>query len=251
MFGPAIQRSQASAACPIQRVPKVFVGSSEITEHSPQGPEILKFLDQFTNGFAGEIWFTSGQQLQGYIRSKGKLEGVGVWNNRWMNFAGKGPIVFGEEHNEIRHQFIRALNITHYVVEGSFERSLSGVPAANIPPHAGDAASHQPYTGNGPGKALENYWVRSAQSMARFWVEFETDLSNVDRVRPMISKIERHRELAELLTTIAGTTPVDDRTGIEGEINAMLARAKRLAGVLEVPRTRRPAGRVWQAQSWT
>jgi hypothetical protein len=201
---PAPATGKSATASVIQRVSRIFIGRTEIKETDPEGPQVFNALNSLTNQFKGEVWFNSGAEMVAWIRSLGTLEGIGVWDSRWMNFSGKGPIVFGEEHNEIRTDFIKALNIKHYVVEGAFERSLSGVDPRAIPAHSSSQA-HQVYTGNEQGKALENYWIRSAQSMARFWRAFEQDLDQLDPRGPLLSQIERVGELSELVNTIRGS----------------------------------------------
>ncbi len=239
MGGTAIQQTSVSSvkkgtssayistSIPIQRVSKIYVGKNEVAENSKQGTLIFKLINELTRGFTGEVWFNSGLELQNWIRSIGKVEGIGVWNGRWMNFTGKGPIVFGEEHNDIRMDFINTLKIQHFVVEGAFERSLTGVDDSDIPHHPHSA--HQKYTGDTNGKALENFWVRSAQGMARFWINFENELRNINPESDYLwlKPIERLSELEEIIRTIPLVrAKVDDKTEAEKHINEQILNAQ-------------------------
>lgn len=224
-------RTDSSSAQPVQKVSKVSVGKKKIDGSTGQGVQIFDYLNQITNNFPGEIWFNSGSELETYIRSSGEVEGMGIWSGRWMNFNGKGPIVFGEEHNQIRNQFIRKLNISHTVIEGASERSLTGVDAAAIPPSSIAPGAHRKYTGDDTGKALENYWVRSGLLMARFWVPFENELRAVDPADNFhhLNQVEHGRvlELEELMKTVDAILPVTaGKQGNELLINEKIVTAK-------------------------
>jgi len=89
---------------PIQRmVTAVYAGTQKLKVDRDKGDQsAYKALDYFTpKEFNGEAWFNSISEMVNWIRAKGKLEGIGPWDGRWMNFTNKGPIVFGEEHNEV------------------------------------------------------------------------------------------------------------------------------------------------------
>jgi hypothetical protein len=116
-------------------------------------------------GFARQAWFHDEQEAIDY--SMGIAEGMGVWNGEWVNLAGLGTIVLGEEHNDIREAFVTALNITHRLREGESERGLHGVDAASIPAPAVNARVNSRYEGD-DARALENYWLRAGQSIAAY-----------------------------------------------------------------------------------
>ena len=105
-------------------------------------------------------------------------EGKGRWSGHDYDlttlWSGK-TIVFGEEHNEHRENFVRAFKIRHRLVEGASEKSLAGIDV-------GSSAPNSKYTGAGDGgKALENYWLRAGQLMDASWKPFLEglrDLSN-------------------------------------------------------------------------
>jgi hypothetical protein len=230
----------------VQRVSKVFVGKSEVKEGHKHREKIFLGAEEFTGNFSGEIWFNSWGEFNQWTANKGKVEGLGVWAGRWMNFTNKRPIVLGEEeHNDQkRTEFLKQLNIARVVVEAVSERSLAGVDSKGIPLHSTKSTIHQKYSGNGRGNALENYWTRSAQTMAKFWIKFEEGLDNFDPASrwtkiPQISEYED--EFDELVTTIEHITvgSMDEKgrdgesksaktkkEGIEENINQELGRAK-------------------------
>lgn len=221
----------SSSAQPVQKVSKVFLGNQEINASTGQGPVIFDYLNNITDNFEGEMWFNSGQEMQTYIRSGGEVEGMGIWSGRWMNFSGKGPIVFGEQHNKIRDAFIQELNISHTVIEGASERSLTGVDDDAIPPSGIEPGAHRKYAGDDTGKALENYWVRSGLLMARFWVPFENQLKAIDVADnfPTLDQVENGRvhEMEELIRTVGAIVPVTvGKQGNELLINEKLITAK-------------------------
>ncbi len=194
---------------------------------APNTEQLFNLLNQLISRCDTEVWFNSDQEMSSWIQSQGKLEGIGIWDGKWMNFTGKGPIVFGEEHNDIRKEFIRALNINHFIVEGAFERSLTGVSPEFIPEPPASHVNHRKYSGDTTGKALENFWVRSGQSMARFWVNFEKDLQNIDVINPDLNVIDNLGELEELMRTVSKVKAVTDRkTGIEKQINEAIQTAQ-------------------------
>lgn len=207
---------------------KILIGGKLIdVEESDQNRRLYKLIEGQFGKTVGDVWFNSADELNKWMKNKGKLEGIGIWNGRWMNLNGKGPVVFGEEHNDVREDFVKALNINHRLIEGAFERSLFGMADADIPQNSKDPNSHKKYSGDATGKALENFWVRSAQSMARFFIGLEKDLEKIDSQNPNIGQLERLDELEEIMRTIEGIKPnPTDKAGIEKEINDELTAAK-------------------------
>ncbi|HWI07730.1 MAG TPA: hypothetical protein VNT54_09465 [Solirubrobacteraceae bacterium] len=195
----------------LQRELTVFIGDEACTDKSL----VKRIAARLPSSplLAGGVWFNTEQEAQAF--ANGTAEGMGVWNGRWVNLAGRGTIVFGEEHNEIRELFARALNIRRRLVEGAWERSLHGVPDVNIAQHAADPRSHRTYSGGGV--ALENYWLRAGQYMARFASptiealrvfadEVWTARRRNEKPTAWIPPLERPDELIELVQTLQRTT---------------------------------------------
>jgi hypothetical protein len=195
------------------------------------------------NGFADGVWFHSTAEAVAF--GAGTAEGMGVWDGHWVNLAGRGTIVFGEEHNDIREQFVQALRIRRRLVEGAWERSLHGVSDANIPGHAVDPVSHAKYAGDDRGKALENYWLRAGQYMARYAEPAIEALSLFARnariiqrglpaphEEPWIPPLENAGELREIITTLQATTlpaAAGNRADLSSRIIVELGTAKHYA----------------------
>ncbi|WP_144395266.1 hypothetical protein [Pleionea sediminis] len=184
---------------------QIFLGSNVMSSNDGLSEAILSRLPK---DFNGPVKFRSREQAVLY--SQGKAEGMGVWNGKWVNLSGNGTIVFGEEHNELREDFVQAMNIRHRLIEGAFERSLHGVPLGNIPTPPATHAAHKKYDGSETNKALENYWLRGGQYMARFGAatlkNIEQFVTNIDKnpSEAYIPPIDRPNELQELMRTISG-----------------------------------------------
>ena len=208
---------------PIQlEVAAVYVDGTKLPVDRDKEQSRYKALDLYAPNFKGEAWFNSEEELEQWIQSKGKMEGIGPWDGKWMNFTGKGPIVYGEEHNAIREAFIGALHITHRLVEGAAERSLTGVPDQNIPEAKDATESHKKYNAD-EGKALENYWLRAAQYMSYYYVKLESDLRQCFYGKEsMMREIEHLDSLIELIDTILNTKPVVSKDKTAKEINIRL-----------------------------
>lgn len=219
---PLIETPSASSAAPIQKVSKVYVGEVEIQNNEGEGGQIFEDLNRLTNNFEGEVWFNSREELDAYLQ--GQSEGIGVWLGRWLNFTGKGPIVFGEEHSPLRDAFIQTLNIGHCLIEAFGERSLTGVNNDDIPDHAIKPKKHKLYDGK-TGQALENYWLRAALSADGSWGNFEDDLREFS-TKPFFGPIKRCSLLSELLTTIAGVNLSQESIDNGGEVSEELLNAQ-------------------------
>lgn len=163
--------------------------------------------------FAGGVWLNTEQEAQAF--ANGTAEGMSVWNGRWVNLAGRGTIVFGEEHNEIRELFARALNIRHRLVEGAWERSLHGVPDIDIAQHVDNPRAHSKYRGRRPGagellaaRGSVHGALRSTaiEALRVFADEVWTARRRNEKPTAWIPPLERLGELIELVQTLQRTT---------------------------------------------
>lgn len=199
----------ASPAVPIQRVKTAHDGKHELNPKDNDDADLLGKLDAKAGKAVDDVWFESPEQLQAYLTGQ-KPEGVGVWNNWWVNFAGRGPVVLGETHGTGRDDFIKALNLSHFLVEGASERSLDekggNAGVKDVPGYTNDATSHSRYDGS-KGNALENYWVRSAGNMAEYWAKIDGDLGAYDSNASDFPAINKPSELWELIKALYKSNP--------------------------------------------
>ncbi len=203
------------SAMPIQKVERVYIEDIEYTGDmvAEVGQQVfnrvLNEVEKRGMKIKGDVWFNSLEELHKYIK-KGKVEGIGEWKGLWINFAEKGPCVIGEEkHSYEKYSFMKAINISHWLVEGKSERSIVGQIRADIPGPSKVSQSHtmRKYRGDNGGMALENYWLRAAQGLTYYWNELSPNLKKVDRNEPeTISKlsvtIAEKDALEELIETV-------------------------------------------------
>lgn len=235
---PAGTRATQRAAATVQRVAEVTIGGvlseDSVLNASIRGRE---------PDFKGEMWFHDLAEAEAY--ADGTAEGMGLWGNEWINLAGPGTIVFGEEHNAIREELVRSLRIRHRLVEGAFERSLQGVDPQHIAAAPQGYEAHAKYDGGTEFKALENYWLRGGQYMERFAApvlerlslaaELSRQAALGDQAPPdvWLPPLERPSELQELIRTLkASTIPVLDAqtsTPDQRQMVAALATAQHYA----------------------
>lgn len=218
----------APPAAAVQRVAEVTIGGVK-SEDSVLNARIRERVPDFQ----GEMWFHNLAEAQAY--ADGTAEGMGLWNGEWINLAGPGTLVFGEEHNAIREDLVRDLNVRHRLVEGAFERSLQGVDPQHIAAAPQGYEAHAKYDGGTQFKALENYWLRSGQYMERFAAPVLERLAQAaeasrqaaldDQVHEVwLPPLERPGELLELIRTLrASTLPVLDHTSTPAQRQTVTA----------------------------
>jgi Domain of unknown function (DUF4157) len=148
----------------------------------------------------GDLWFNSVNELNLWMKNGGKLEGIGIWKGRFINLREKGPIVWGEHHDAGKMDFIKALNIEHYLVEGSSESTMGkGVEAEPKEQTELMKKLQKRKEVKDTGHELENRWVKLGCSVAQFWYFLPAHLRNIcgRRKQTEILNTERMLELIE------------------------------------------------------
>lgn len=131
-----------------------------------------------------DVWFNSVNELNDWLKSGGKLEGIGVWNGKWLNYRNKGPIIWGEEHSDDKNKFIKALHISNYLFESASEDSIPGHDRGNAESE-NEILKQLAHLKNvtEEGHELENKWLKLAGGVARFFQEVPESIKKLGQRR--------------------------------------------------------------------
>ncbi len=200
-------KSRPDSAMPLQKVSVIYAGGKKVRQESDKDKALYEIINKLTKT-NGEVWFNSFTEMMNWVNQCGKVEGIGERGGEWMNFNYKYPILWAEVgHTMEKWKFFEKLNFEHIMVEGRSERSITGYTGTSIRAHSKIPKEMQKYTGVKGGKALENYWLRSAFGFDKYGWNID-QIEEAEKLRTDMNKrvdfVEGGvEELKELIDTVS------------------------------------------------
>ncbi|MBI1296158.1 DUF4157 domain-containing protein [bacterium] len=158
---------------------RIKLNGKELEPEETNNEDLYSLAAILVQGYEGNIWFNDVPEMTNWVEEKGKTEGIGVYKRKWLNFTNKGPIIWGEHHDAGKQQFIKGLNIKHFLVEGAHETSLHGHEVSGPEISESWKQTNQPYEGNAGGHAVENIWLKLAANVEHFWADLPNQLKGL------------------------------------------------------------------------